>query len=57
MIKVTLTLGRKPGEKLYIMDEYNREIEIEVVKEESGLKLRIDAHEEFKIVRGEILNR
>jgi len=57
MIKVTLTLGRKPGEKLYIMEEYNREIEIEVVKEESGLKLRIDAPEEFKIVRGEILNR
>ncbi len=55
---MALTLGRKPGEKIYIIDSQGREIEIEVVKREEKLsnftQLRINAPQEFKIVRGEI---
>lgn len=53
-----LTLGRKPGEKIYIIDSQGREIEIEVVKREEKLsnftQLRISAPQEFQIIRGEI---
>jgi len=57
---MALTLGRKPGEKVFIMDEHDRKIEIEVMKADgnlnSALKLKITAPQEFKIVRGEIYN-
>lgn len=57
---MALTLGRKPGEKIYIIDAQGREIEIEVVKREEKLsnftQLRISAPQEFQIVRGEIHN-
>lgn len=57
---MALTLGRKPGEKIYIIDAQGREIEIEVVKRDEKLsnftQLRISAPQEFKIVRGEIYN-
>jgi len=57
---MALTLGRKPGEKIYIIDTQGREIEIEVVKRDEKLsnftQLRINAPQEFKIVRGEIYN-
>lgn len=32
-----LTLGRKPGEKVYMIDAQGRKIEIEVVKREDKL--------------------
>lgn len=55
---MALTLGRRPGEKIYIIDSQGREIEIEVVKREEKLsnftQLRIDAPQDYKIVRGEI---
>ncbi|MGM8366481.1 carbon storage regulator [Virgibacillus sp. W0181] len=55
---MALTLGRKPGEKVYIIDEHDRKIEVEVVKGDgnlnNALKLRITAPQEFRIVRGEI---
>ena len=55
---MALTLGRKPGEKIYIIDTQGREIEIEVVKREEKLsnftQLRISAPQEYNIVRGEI---
>ncbi|WP_106496390.1 carbon storage regulator [Lentibacillus sp. Marseille-P4043] len=55
---MALTLGRKPGEKLYITDEHGREIEIEVVKADANLsnylQLRINAPQSFNIVRGEV---
>lgn len=55
---MALTLGRKPGEKIYIIDSQGREIEIEVVRREEKLsnftQLRIDAPQDYKIVRGEI---
>jgi sRNA-binding carbon storage regulator CsrA len=51
-------LGRKPEEKVFIVDEHDREIEVEVMKAErnikNGLKLRSIAPKEFRIVRGEI---
>ncbi|WP_010648149.1 carbon storage regulator [Oceanobacillus massiliensis] len=57
---MALTLGRKPGEKVYLIDEQGRKIEIEVVKREEKLsnytQLRISAPREFQIVRGEIYN-
>ena len=55
---MALMLGRKPGEKIIVLDDQGREIEIKVVKAEasakSALKLRITAPPEFRIVRGEI---
>ncbi|OZU88225.1 carbon storage regulator [Virgibacillus indicus] len=55
---MALTLGRKPGEKIYIVDSQGREIEIEVVKREEKLsnftQLRISAPSEYQIIRGEI---
>lgn len=55
---MALTLGRKPGEKIYIVDTQGRDIEIEVVKREEKLsnftQLRISAPQEFQVVRGEI---
>jgi len=55
---VALMLGRKPGEKVFILDEQGREIEIEVVRAGGNvnnfLRLRITAPQDFKIVRGEI---
>jgi len=55
---MALTLGRKPGEKVYIIDAQGREIEIEVVKREEKLsnftQLRINAPQDYKIIRGEI---
>jgi len=57
---MALTLGRKPGEKVYIIDTQGREIEIEVVRREEKLsnftQLRINAPQDYKIVRGEIYN-
>lgn len=57
---MALMLGRTPGEKVFIVDEQGREIEIEVVKTSgeftNQLKLRITAPQEFNIVRGEIYN-
>ncbi|MBD1221292.1 carbon storage regulator [Virgibacillus halodenitrificans] len=53
-----LILGRKPGEKLHIIDAQGREIEIEVVKREDEFgnftQLRINASRVLQIVRGEI---
>lgn len=44
-LAMALTLGRKLGEKVFIMDEHDRKIEVEVMKAEgnikNGLKLRI----------------
>ena len=55
---MALTLGGKPGEKIYPIEAQGREIEIEVVKRDEKLsnftQLRISAPQEFKIVRGEI---
>ncbi|GGB35806.1 carbon storage regulator [Virgibacillus dakarensis] len=55
---MALTLGRKAGEKVFIIDEHGREIEIEVMKAEGNIKnalrLRITAPQEFKVVRGEV---
>lgn len=55
---MALTLGRRPGDKIFIIDEKGRKIEIEVVKAEaklsSFLQLRINAPQEFNIVRGEV---
>ncbi|WP_085506040.1 carbon storage regulator [Thalassobacillus devorans] len=55
---MALTLGRKPGEKLYIVDEDGKEIEIEVVKTDAKLdnylRLRVNAPQEYKIIRGEL---
>jgi sRNA-binding carbon storage regulator CsrA len=51
---MALMLGRNPGEKVIIQDDQEREIEIKVIKADSGLKLRITAPPEFNIVRGEI---
>ncbi|MEN1970036.1 carbon storage regulator [Lentibacillus sp. N15] len=56
---MALTLGRRPGENVFIIDERGREIEVEVMKDKSSsiknaLKLRITAPREFKVVRGEI---
>ncbi|HLS07970.1 carbon storage regulator [Lentibacillus sp.] len=57
---MALTLGRKPGEKIYLVDDHGREIEIEVVKRDERLsnytQLRISAPQEFNIIRGEIHN-
>lgn len=57
---MALTLGRKPGEKVFIEDEHGRKIEVEVVEAEGNikhaLKLRITAPQAFNIVRGEIYN-
>lgn len=57
---MALTLGRKPGEKVYLIDDQGREIEIEVVKREEKLsnftQLRINAPQDFQIIRGEIYN-
>lgn len=54
---MALTLGRRPGEKIFITDEQGRKIEIEVVKAETKLsnyvQLRINA-QAFNIVRGEV---
>lgn len=44
-----LVLGRKPGEYLMIGD-----VMVKVIKEDSGLKLVIDAPKEVPIVRGEV---
>ncbi|MBM7551570.1 carbon storage regulator [Thalassobacillus pellis] len=55
---MALTLGRKPGEKLYIVDQDGKEIEIEVVKADASmdnyLRLRVNAPKEYKIIRGEL---
>jgi len=60
MDTMALTLGRKAGEKIYIIDAQGREIVVEVVKRDEKLsnftQLRISAPQEFKIVRGEIYN-
>lgn len=53
---MALVLGRNPGEKVYIKDEYDREIEVEVIKAGGNLKLRISAPPTFDIIRGEIYN-
>lgn len=57
---MALTLGRKPGEKVYLIDDQGREIEIEVVRREEKLsnytQLRISAPRDFQILRGEIYN-
>ena len=44
-----LVLGRKPGEYLMIGN-----VMVKVIKEDSGLKLVIDAPKEIPIVRGEV---
>ncbi|WP_404454414.1 carbon storage regulator [Virgibacillus necropolis] len=56
---MALTLGRKPGEKLYIIDPNGNEIEIEVVKGdrnslEDYLRLRVNASQDYKVLRGEL---
>jgi len=60
MDTMALTLGRKAGEKIYIIDAQGREIEVEVVRRDEKLsnftQLRISAPKEFNIVRGEIYN-
>ncbi|WP_100010143.1 carbon storage regulator [Lentibacillus sediminis] len=57
---MALTLGRKPGEKVFLVDDQGREVEIEVVSREDKLsnytQLRISAPRDFQIVRGEIYN-
>ncbi len=53
---MALVLGRKPGEKVFIIDEHDKEIEVEVIKVDGYLRLKITAPEEFKIVRGELHN-
>lgn len=57
---MALTLGRKPGEKVFLVDDQGREVEIEVVRREDKLsnytQLRISAPRDFQIVRGEIYN-
>jgi len=60
MDTMALTLGRKAGERIYIIDAQGREIEVEVVRRDEKLsnftQLRISAPQEFTIVRGEIYN-
>ncbi|WP_430790859.1 carbon storage regulator [Virgibacillus flavescens] len=56
---MALTLGRKPGEKLYIIDPNGSEIEIEVVKgdrnkPEDYMRLRVTAPQDYKVLRGEL---
>ncbi|MFZ3576863.1 carbon storage regulator [Virgibacillus sp. DJP39] len=56
---MALTLGRKPGEKLYIIDLNGNEIEIEVVKGdrnklEGYMRLRVNAPKDYKVLRGEL---
>lgn len=59
MIVMALTLGRTPGEKLYIVDPNGEKIEIEVVrgdrnKPEDYMRLRVNAPKNYKILRGEL---
>lgn len=59
MISLALTLGRKPGEKLYIIDPNGNKIEIEVVKGdhnklEDYMRLRVNAPKDYKVLRGEL---
>ncbi|WP_099159837.1 carbon storage regulator [Virgibacillus ndiopensis] len=56
---MALTLGRKPGEKLYIIDPNGEKIEIEVVKgdrnkPEDYMRLRVNAPKNYKVLRGEL---
>jgi len=56
---LTLTLGRQPGEKLYIMNPNGEEIEIEIVqgdrnKPEDYIRLRVNAPKHYKVLRGEL---
>ncbi len=51
---MALVLGREPGEKVIIIDDHNKEIEVEVIKTGGSLRLKITAPPEFQIVRGEI---
>ncbi|WP_010648058.1 carbon storage regulator [Oceanobacillus massiliensis] len=56
---MALTLGRQPGEKLYIISPNGEEIEIEVVKgdrnkPEDYIRLRVNAPKDFKVLRGEL---
>ena len=47
-----LILGRKPGQYVVIGD-----VIVKVIKEDSGLKLAIDAPRETKVIRGEVYER
>ena len=56
---MALTLGRKPGEKLYIIGPNGEEIVIEVVKGdrnklEDYMRLRVNAPKDYKVLRGEL---
>ena len=50
---MALILARKPDEKVYIVDDQGREIEIKVLVDGNDIKLRIDASKDFQIFRGE----
>ncbi len=47
-----LILGRKPGQYVVIGD-----IIVKVVKEDTGLKLAIEAPKDTRIIRGEVYER
>lgn len=50
-----LVVGRKPGEKLVIVDPTGQEVTVEVVLTDGGsLRLKIDAPKSFKLIRGEL---
>lgn len=50
-----LVVGRKPGEKIVILDPTGQEIIVEVVLTDGGsLRLKIDAPRSFQLIRGEL---
>ena len=52
-----LVIGRKPGEGLVIIAPTGEQIFVEVVKGENGLlRLNIEAPQEYKLLRSELVN-